>query len=59
MPPAMGAAIRCITSEVAELQTREGQDTYRRRKAIVEPPNAWIQQVVRFWQFSLTGYVHV
>ena len=55
----MGAAIRCITSEVAELQTREGQDTYRRRKAIVEPPNAWIQQVVRFRQFSLTGYVHV
>ena len=28
----------------AKLQT-DGRDKYRRRKAIVEPPNAWIKQV--------------
>ena len=38
-----------------KLQTREGQDKYRRRKAIVEPPNAWIKQVLGFRQFSFKG----
>ncbi|XVJ70791.1 MAG: IS1182 family transposase [Rhizobacter sp.] len=39
----------------AKLQTRQGQDKYRRRKAIVEPPNAWIKQVLGFRQFSFRG----
>jgi len=39
----------------AKLQSREGQDKYRRRKAIVEPPNAWIKQVLGFRQFSFKG----
>lgn len=39
----------------AKLQTDEGRDKYRRRKAIVEPPNAWIKQVLGFRQFSFTG----
>ena len=30
-------------------------DKYRRRKAIVEPPNAWIKQVLGFRQFSFKG----
>src|SRR3989344_3443987 len=39
----------------AKLKTQPGQDKYRRRKAIVEPPNAWIKQVLRFRQFSFKG----
>ena len=39
----------------AKLQTQEGRDKYRRRKAIVEPPNAWIKQVLGFRQFSFKG----
>jgi transposase len=39
----------------AKLQTPQGQDKYRRRKAIVEPPNAWIKQVLGFRQFSFRG----
>jgi transposase len=39
----------------AKLQTQQGQDKYRRRKAIVEPPNAWIKQVLGFRQFSFRG----
>ena len=39
----------------AKLQTQPGQDKYRRRKAIVEPPNAWIKQVLGFRQFSFKG----
>ena len=38
-----------------KLQTDEGRDKYRRRKAIVEPPNAWIKQVMGFRQFSFRG----
>ena len=38
-----------------KLQTQEGRDKYRRRKAIVEPPNAWIKQVLGFRQFSFRG----
>ena len=39
----------------AKLQTDEGRAKYRRRKAIVEPPNAWIKRVLGFRQFSLRG----
>lgn len=39
----------------ARLDTPEGRSRYRRRKAIVEPPNAWIKQVLGFRQFSLRG----
>ncbi len=37
------------------LATPEGRAAYRRRKAIVEPPNGWIKAVLGFRQFSLRG----
>jgi transposase len=39
----------------AKLDSPEGRSRYRRRKAIVEPANAWIKQVLGFRQFSLRG----
>jgi len=39
----------------AKLDSPEGRSRYRRRKAIVEPPNAWIKQILGFRQFSLRG----
>ena len=39
----------------AKLQSAEGCSKYRRRKAIVEPPNAWIKQVLGLRQFSFRG----
>jgi transposase len=39
----------------AHLQTPTAKDAYRRRKAIVEPPNGWIKAVLGFRQFSLRG----
>jgi Transposase DDE domain len=39
----------------AKLQTDEGRDKYRRRKAIVEPSNVWIKQVLGFRQISFRG----
>ena len=39
----------------AKLDSPEGRAKYRRRKAIVEPPNAWIKQVLGFRQFSFRG----
>jgi hypothetical protein len=39
----------------AKLQSAEARAKYRRRKAIVEPPNAWIKQVLGFRQFSFRG----
>ena len=39
----------------AKLDSAEGRAKYRRRKAIVEPPNAWIKQVLGFRQFSFRG----
>lgn len=39
----------------AKLQSKEGEARYRRRKAIVEPPNAWIKWVMGFRQFSFRG----
>jgi transposase/type II secretory pathway pseudopilin PulG len=38
-----------------KLQSVEGRAKYRRRKVIVEPPNAWIKQVLGFRQFSFRG----
>ena len=47
---------RPLTAAMAvKLQSAEGQAKYRRRKAIVEPPNAWIKQVLGFRQFSFRG----
>jgi len=40
---------------VAKLQSAEGRAKYRRRKAIVEPPNGWIKHVLGFRQFSMRG----
>jgi len=37
------------------LQTDAGKAAYRRRKAIVEPPNGWIKAVLGFRQFSFRG----
>ena len=39
----------------AKLQTASGKQRYRRRKAIVEPPNGWIKHIMGFRQFSLRG----
>jgi transposase len=38
-----------------KLESPAGRSRYRRRKAIVEPANAWIKQVLGFRQFSLRG----
>jgi transposase len=48
------------TAAMAErLQTAEAKAAYRRRKAIVEPPNGWIKAVLGFRQFSLRGFAKV
>ena len=39
----------------AKLRTLAGNAAYRRRKAIVEPPNGWIKSVMGFRQFSMRG----
>ena len=39
----------------AKLETPEGSAQYRRRKAIVEAPNAWIKHIMGFRQFSFRG----
>ena len=39
----------------ARLATPKGRAAYRRRKAIVEPPNGWIKAVMGFREFSLRG----
>lgn len=39
----------------AKMQTSSAKDAYRRRKAIVEAPNAWIKHVLGFRSFSLRG----
>jgi transposase len=41
------------------LQTAAVKDAYRRRKAIVEPPNGWIKAVLGFRQFSFRGFKKV
>jgi hypothetical protein len=37
------------------LETDQAKAAYRRRKAIVEPPNGWIKNILGFRQFSLRG----
>ncbi|GMU47723.1 MAG: hypothetical protein AMXMBFR26_25050 [Porticoccaceae bacterium] len=37
------------------LKEKAVKEAYRRRKAIVEPPNGWIKSVLGFRQFSLRG----
>lgn len=39
----------------AKMQTPSAKAAYRRRKAIVEAPNAWIKHVLGFRSFSLRG----
>lgn len=39
----------------ARLKEEKVKAAYRRRKAIVEPPNGWIKSVLGFRQFSLRG----
>ena len=39
----------------ARLASADGQDRYRRRKAIVEPVFGWIKEVLGFRRFSLRG----
>lgn len=45
----------CTAAMAAKFKTDEGQDAYRRRKWIAEPPNGWIKSVLGFRQFSLRG----
>jgi hypothetical protein len=47
LPHTMAMAIK--------LDSPAARSRYRRRKAIVEPVNAWIKQVLGFRQFSLRG----
>ena len=42
-----------------KLASQEGEAAYRRRKAIVEPPNGWIKQIIGFRQFSFAGLAKV
>jgi hypothetical protein len=39
----------------AKLDSTEGRSRYRRRNAIVEPPNACIKPILGFRQYSLRG----
>lgn len=44
------------TAAMAEkLASKQGKAAYRRRKAIVEPPNGWIKHILGFRQFSMRG----
>jgi hypothetical protein len=43
----------------SHLQNPAAKDTYRRRKAIVEPSNGWIKAVLGFRQFSFRGFKNV
>jgi transposase len=42
-----------------KLASQEGEAAYRRRKAIVEPPNGWIKHIIGFRQFSFRGLAKV
>ena len=50
-----------VTAEAmaARLETESVKAAYRRRKAIVEPPNGWIKAVLGFRQFSFRGLAKV
>lgn len=53
---AIDAAKLPLTAAMAEkIRGNDGQAKYRRRKVIVEPPNAWIKQILGFRQFSFRG----
>jgi len=43
------------TAMINKLASARGKATYRRRKAIVEPPTGWIKHIMGFRQFSLRG----
>lgn len=43
------------TAMRAKMRTPQARDAYRRRKAIVEAPNAWIKHVMGFRNFSMRG----
>ena len=54
------AASHPATRAMAEtLATAEGRSIYKRRKAIVEPPFAWIKQWMGFRAFGLRGIENV
>jgi hypothetical protein len=42
-----------------KLVSQKGEAAYRRRKAIVEPPNGWIKHIIGFRQFSFRGLCKV
>ena len=42
-----------------KLASGHGKAAYRRRKAIVEPPNGWIKHILGFRQFSMRGLTKV
>ncbi|KRB81007.1 IS1182 family transposase [Noviherbaspirillum sp. Root189] len=42
-----------------KLQGADGRQAYRKRKWIVEPPNAWIKAILGFRQFSMRGLTKV
>ena len=45
----------CTVAMAARMQTDAGQQAYRKRKWIAEPPNGWIKNVLGFRQFSMRG----
>lgn len=48
------------TASMADkLASARGGAAYRRRKAIVEPPNGWIKHIMGFLQFSFRGLFKV
>ena len=48
------------TAAMAEkLASERGKAAYRRRKAIVEPPNGWLKHILGFRQFSFRGLTKV
>ncbi len=43
----------------AKIRTKRGQERYRKRKHIGEPPFGWIKRGLGFRQFSLRGFANV
>lgn len=51
-----GATTKPLRAKMAEkLKTKRGQETYRKRKHIGEPPFGWLKSVLGFRSFSLRG----
>jgi IS5 family transposase len=44
---------------VRKLRTKHGEQIYRKRKWIAEPPFAWIQSVLGFDRFRVRGLTQV